>query len=115
MPKLRLPRRVKQPKPRRSRRSFPAHRAWVRSHECCVPGCTAQPIECAHVRSGTDGGTALKPSDRWVISLCGHHHAEQHVMGEGAFQEKYQLDLLALAEEFARCSPHRLRWEELAQ
>lgn len=115
MPKLRLPRRLTRPKRCRARRSFPAHRAWVRGHECCVPGCAARPIECAHVRSGTNGGTALKPADRWVISLCSRHHAEQHLIGEQAFEEKYQLDLLGLAEEFARRSPHRLLWEELCQ
>jgi hypothetical protein len=59
-------------------RTCAAHRAWVRRHYCCVPGCRQRPIECAHVRGGTDGGLGLKPSDKWTISLCQTHHIEQH-------------------------------------
>jgi hypothetical protein len=71
-----------------------------------VPGCDLGPIECAHVRSGTDGGMALKPSDGWAISLCSRHHAEQHRIGEAAFERKYNLDLHAIAMAFSRRSPH---------
>jgi len=70
------------------------------------------PIECAHVRTGTGGGTGLKPSDRWTISLCHLHHAEQHRIGEAAFQARHGIDLLALAELFAARSPHWRRLEE---
>lgn len=101
-----LPQRIAQPRRAKEGRSCPAHRAWVRRHHCSVPGCQLTPIEAAHVRVGTDGGTALKPSDRWVISLCHHHHAEQHQIGEMAFAKKYALDLLAIAAEFAKRSPH---------
>ena len=87
-------------------RTCPAHRAWVR-HRCSVPGCLAGPIECAYVRSGTDGGCGLKPSDHWTISLCRAHHAEQHRIGESAFERRYDLDLVVLAEVFTRASPHR--------
>ena len=90
-----------------SARSCPAHRAWVRQHHCSVPGCQALPIECAHVRRGTDGGTALKPSDRWAVSLCAGHHAEQHRLGEQSFEAVYEIDLVELANAFARSSPHR--------
>lgn len=89
-----------------------AHRAWVRRHHCCVPGCRSRPIECAHVRSGTDGGVGLKPSDKWVISLCAAHHLEQHHIGERAFEAEHGIDMKALAEEFARRSPH---WRRLSQ
>ena len=58
------------------------------------------------VRIGTDGGIALKPSDRWIISLCAGHHREQHQLGERRFQTTYRLDLIELAKEFARKSPH---------
>ncbi len=61
------------------------------------------------MRSGTDGGTALKPSDRWSVSLCRTHHAEQHRIGERAFEAKHALDLKAIAERFAATSPHRHR------
>ena len=107
MPSLRLPDRLIRLKPALERRTCPAHRAWVRRHRCCVPDCERLPIECAHVRRGTDGGQGLKPSDRFCLSLCAHHHAEQHRIGEPAFEERYGLDLRELAELFATRSPHR--------
>ena len=106
---LRLPAKLKDPRRDKGDRSCPAHRAWVRRHRCSVPGCEKLPIECAHVRQGTDGGMALKPSDRWVISLCRHHHMEQHRIGETRFAERYGVELVELALEFARCSPHALK------
>ena len=107
MPDLRLPDRIQRDQPVRSPpRTCPAHRAWVRRHHCSVSGCKRLPIECAHVRGGTDGGMALKPSDRWCISLCAHHHAEQHRLGEPRFEQKYGLCLTQLAELFAKRSPH---------
>jgi hypothetical protein len=66
-------------------------------------------IECAHVRLGTDGGVGLKPSDRWSISLCSVHHAEQHRLGEAIFEKRYGIDLVAIANEFAARSPQRSR------
>lgn len=98
----------KSPK-QRSSRSCPGHRAWVRKHHCSVPGCKRLPIECAHVRNGTDGGTGIKPSDKWTISLCKQHHVEQHSMGERAFEERYEINLCELAKEFLSRSPHRHR------
>ena len=100
------PRLVRERRPNPTR-CCPAHRAWVRRHRCSVAGCLGGPIECAHVRSGTDGGCALKPSDRWTLSLCRAHHAEQHRIGEPAFEIRYNLDLIALAEVFTKASPHR--------
>lgn len=85
----------------------PAHRAWVRGHACVVPGCDGRPIECAHVRSGTDGGMGVKPSDIWTVSLCRDHHTEQHRIGEPAFERAAGINLKRLAAEFARRSPHR--------
>lgn len=76
-------------------------------------GCARVPIECAHVRRGTNGGAGLKPSDQWVISLCRFHHAEQHRLGERAFEKKYGVDLVKLASTFTRLSPHRERLREL--
>jgi hypothetical protein len=105
----RLPRYIKPTKAVLEARSCPAHRAWVRRHACCVPSCSRHPVECAHVRGGTDGGVALKPSDQWAISLCAHHHAEQHMIGEREFERRYGICLIDLASEFARRSPHRGR------
>ena len=103
-------------------REFPGHRAFVRSFGCSVPGCDRLPIEFAHVRKGLPageaGGTAMKPHDKWGISLCGGpagHHNEQHTLGETTFAAKYGLDLVALAQEFQRRSPHRHRWMEATE
>jgi hypothetical protein len=47
----------------------------------------------------------LKPSDTWAISLCEHHHREQHSIGERAFEQRHDIDLSEIAREFARRSP----------
>lgn len=96
-------------KAEKGRRS-PAHRSWVRSHACSACGSTTA-IECAHVRVGTDGGTGIKPSDRWCISLCRDCHSEQHRIGEPSFGAKHNINMKALAEEFFRASPHRGKLE----
>ena len=48
---------------------------------------------------------AQMPHDIFGISLCRTHHDEQHRIGADAFGDKYQIDLWALAAEFARKSP----------
>src|SRR5947209_10745295 len=111
MPELRFPNRLPSEPRKTTSRSCAAHRAWVRRHRCSVRGCRRLPIECAHVRRGTDGGAGLKPSDKWTISLCLYHHREQHRTGEAFFAAKYDLDLVQLAEAFARRSPH---WKKLS-
>ena len=108
-----LPDRISRPKRQLAARSCSGHRAWVRRHHCCVADCESTEIECAHVRRSRDGGMALKPADRWAISLCAHHHQEQHRIGERAFEAKYDLDLMALALVFSRRSPHRKRLIEM--
>lgn len=92
----------------------PGHRNFVRSHECCVPGCEARPIEVAHVRTGTGGGMGVKPSDRWAISLCRDHHGEQHRIGEGTFSVTHGINMKALAEAFAKASPHWPKLKEMS-
>lgn len=62
-------------------------------------------IEVAHIRIGTDGGTSLKPSDYFTVSLCKLCHAEQHSIGERTFWANAGIDPLALAAEFAKASP----------
>jgi len=107
-----LPAKLKDPTPTRTKRvKSPAHRKWVRSHRCCVPGCDGVPIEAAHVRlglpQGEQAGMGMKPGDMWVISLCSHHHSIQHQMGECAFQYFTKINMVELAKEFAAKSPHR--------
>jgi hypothetical protein len=115
MGKLVLPGYISQLRKVRSLRICPAHRAWVRKHYCCVPGCKRMPVQCAHVRNGTDGGMGMKPSDKWAISLCDYHHLEQHSIGEAAFQDRYDIDLVDLAREFARRSPFKLKLGRFSQ
>jgi hypothetical protein len=57
------------------------------------------------VRIGTNGGTAQKPSDWWTFPACERHHAYQHHVGERQFEERYELDLKAVALALARRSP----------
>ena len=109
MPELRFPGRLPLEHRKSTARTCAAHRAWVRRHRCSVPGCKRLPIECAHVRRGTDGGLGLKPSDKWTISLCQFHHLEQHEIGESAFEARHDLNLLQLAEEFTKRSPFRVK------
>jgi len=107
MPELRFPAHLPMEPRKTNSRTCAAHRAWVRKHRCSVMGCRGLPIECAHVRSGTDGGLGLKPSDKWTISLCRSHHLEQHEIGEPAFEARYELNFRELAKEFAKLSPYR--------
>lgn len=113
MPELRFPGTLAKPVRKPTVRSCAGHRAWVRRHYCSVPGCRRTPIVCAHVRTGSDGGMGMKPSDRWSISLCEYHHLEQHQIGERAFEVRYSIDMTALASEFAQRSP--FRWKLAVQ
>lgn len=90
---------------RAPKRSWPRHRNWVKKHMCCVPGCTNQNIDFAHVRSAVNSGTGLKPHDAWGISLCRECHEEQHRIGCITFSEYRQINLFRLAKEFASKSP----------
>jgi hypothetical protein len=84
------------------------HRRWVKAHGCCVPGCEAQSVDFAHLRSVRNAGKDQKPHDIFGVSLCRVHHDEQHRIGADAFGKKHQIDLWALAGEFASRSPD---WE----
>jgi hypothetical protein len=49
------------------------------------------------VRSGSDGGAGIKPSDRYSVSLCTDCHALQHQFGELRFWSVLRLDPLNVA------------------
>lgn len=53
-----------------------------------------------------------RPDDFYGIALCRDHHAEQHSVGEKSFEARHSLNMMALADEFARASPKRT---EIAQ
>lgn len=104
----RLPERLRPNSGRQEQgRCSPAHRPWVRGHRCSVAGCEKNKIECAHVRTGTDGGAGMKPSDWWTISLCSAHHAD-HLIGESAFESLYDISLFERAKTFSRLSAQSL-------
>jgi hypothetical protein len=74
----------------------PKHRAFINGLPCCVTG-KAAPSECAHVRSGTDGGTGIKPSDKFTVPLAHAEHARQHRVGEARYWSELGVDPLDLA------------------
>lgn len=94
----RIPRLVPIGKRKPNDRLRPKHREFVQSLPCIACGKPA-PSECAHIRSGTDGGTSLKPSDRFCLPLCGPFgcHAWQHQIGEAEFFGRLGIDALDFA------------------
>jgi len=79
---------------------------FVRQHECsCFFGglqmgrfrCEGA-IEAAHVRTGTDGGCSLKPSDRFALPLCSTHHRRQHQIGERPFEKEMNISMRSIAD-----------------
>ena len=49
------------------------------------------------MRLGSDGGTGIKPSDRYCLSLCTSCHALQHEFGELRFWSTLRIDPLNVA------------------
>jgi hypothetical protein len=105
MKKLRGVKRTSKPLPavnrkRRAKltaRQFGDHAEYIRSLPCVIRGMDAGecgPSEAAHVRSRGAGGTAAD-----LVPLCLRHHAEQHVTGIETFQERYEIDLRAIAAD----------------
>lgn len=90
------------------------HLAWIRGHECAVCRSlpSGYPIEAAHVRTGTDGGMGVKPSDCWTLPLCSHHHRDQHLIGEAEFETIFGIDMKKIAEQLWAKSPHRKKYED---
>jgi len=69
----------------------------VREMPCLVGSDCSGPIQACHVVSRGAGGTR-----RDLISLCSHHHHQQHQIGILSFQEHYGLDLRAEADAIAK-------------
>jgi hypothetical protein len=96
MPAPRIPRTVARSKPETDHRRRWEHLAFVRQLPCVVCG-KAAPSEAAHVRSGSDAGGGMKPSDRYSVSLCTSCHALQHAFGELRFWSVVRIDPLNVA------------------
>ena len=78
-----------------------SHLQFIRGLECAIKGLSGHVcgggIEAAHVRTETDGGMGMKPSDSFTIPLCRYAHSEQHRMGEPAFEKEYGIQMLPMA------------------
>jgi len=96
MPAPRIPRTVARSKPKPDLRRRAEHLTFVRQLPCVACG-RAAPSEAAHVRSGSDGGAGMKPSDRYSLSLCTSCHALQHGFGELTFWSALRVDPLNVA------------------
>jgi len=97
MPAPRIPRSVRRSKSNTHHRGRrPQHLAFIRQLSCVVCG-RAGPSEAAHVRSGSDAGVGMKPSDRYSLPLCDSCHALQHEFGELRFWSVVRIDPLNVA------------------
>jgi hypothetical protein len=85
-----------------------AHLRFIRSQPCIVAAQCAGPVQAHHVRTGTNGGTSLKPSDIWCVPVCNKHHREIHDNGQATFAAAHRLDLRSLAESYAASSSRRM-------
>src|SRR5467141_3661148 len=96
MPAPRIPRTVARRNPAPNSRRRAQHLAFVRQLPCVACGKGA-PSEAAHVRTGTDGGTGMKPGDRYAVPLCTACLAKQHRIGELSFWSRLRIDPLNVA------------------
>src|SRR6516164_2654765 len=96
MPPPRIPRNITRSKPKANLGRRVVHLAFVRQLPCVACG-KAAPSDAAHVRTGTDGGTGIKPGDRYAVPLCAACHAKQHRVGELTFWSTLRLDPVNVA------------------
>src|SRR5258708_359572 len=72
-------------KQQRQRITDEAHLKFIRTLHCCI--CGKSGPDAAHIRSAnpiygkSETGGAQKPSDKWTVPLCRHHHDQQHAAG----------------------------------
>lgn len=88
--------------PRIAEKSAPGFLQWIRGRECCLlsrGGCGGK-IEAAHVDYAGGKGIGTKVADRHAVPLCTFHHAEQHRIGWGAFERKYEGFAAAVTADF---------------
>ena len=93
MPPSRISRTVARSKPKPDLRRRMQHLTFARQLSCVACG-KAAPSEAAHVRSGSDAGAGIKPSDRYSVSLCTGCHVLQHQFGELTFWSVLRIDPL---------------------
>lgn len=94
----------------------PSHLAWVRGHECAIAHHPAHfcegKIEAHHVREDGNAGTGLKPDDSETVPLCAKAHRYGHDKGWASFAKEFAVNLMSIAMDLWRRSPHRIKWEQ---
>jgi hypothetical protein len=93
----RIARTIPRGKRRHNPRRAAQHLAFIRLLPCVACRCEGGGIEAAHVRSSGDGGTGMKPGDRFAVPLCAVCHAHQHRVGELSFWAALKIDPLNVA------------------
>lgn len=73
------------------------HLAFIRTLPCIACGYAFENSQPAHVRLSKDGGTGMKPGDRFTVPLCAACHADQHRVGELTFWAEFGIDPLNVA------------------
>lgn len=76
-----------------------AYQRWIRRHKCLI--CGRQPVDGAHVKTKGSGGDDVDN----MVPLCREHHQKQEGRNK-AFNQRYNIDLRAVAKEFGD------RWRE---
>ena len=70
----------------------PGHLKWVRGLECCL-------------------ADHWWPDDSTVVPLCAASHASGHQQGWATFQKRWRVDLVKIAADLWKASPHRIKYE----
>ncbi len=102
------------------RRDWPRHRAFIRRHACVatlgkvIDDCEGA-IQACHYRTAANSGKSLKSADWDTFPACVKHHAEQHRIGQPAFERKYGIDLAAICAEMARLSTDMVMRETMRE
>lgn len=80
-----------------------AYRKSFEGEECVICQRTDTTVG-AHIRTGHEGGTSLKPTDPLMLPLCGPHHADQEANpGPGWWIRNLPVwFLIAAIKEYAR-------------
>lgn len=101
------------------KREWPKHQKFIRRHTCVVTlgkvidECDGR-IECAHYRTAANAGKSQKPADWHCFPCCFKHHAEQHRIGQPAFERKYGLTLADICADLAKLSTDERMLEAMA-
>ena len=93
----RIPRSVIKAKRKPNPRRAAEHLAFVREIGTCLACGRIGKCEAMHIRNRTDGGTGLKPSDRFSVPGCAECHHRQHSTGELTFWGELGIDPLDVA------------------